>query len=283
MKRTSLPSKFIFMLVMTFSLSLTISGCSSSSLENQKETCKRLQNLASLGKSFNALLVSVNGPSKVNWLPKKQRENVHKRILEFYPFLDNSLPNSEFNDQTLKNQEYELFSWALKKYEPGLFSVEKHLGTREIATQLFGGDEKGNIADGPCGKGKGLQWGTDSVVGPYLQARVALLKLNKCSPSTHCFDSLTPLQEICISFQQAREEMDLKPWDGYLRNKFLSVEERLKSSPLSETDSKAITRDLGYGKFSISDVALGINKFAYGFGEDNRFYHFEGFCSTYLP
>jgi regulator of replication initiation timing len=258
-----------------------------------------------------ALLNKINDPREIRTLDKSIRDSIVNRIYEIYPFTKTlNFTEKQMQDALARDIQKSFYEGVFLPTESDLFSKEeldqwaksndetKDTILERVENTLFKGE---SIDIGPCGDGKGLFFGNE-LMQAYRKAIEVIFQYTSCSPEKGCFDSLTPLQEICKLYREAEKDREgieqqltdypfgsvaykklKESLEERVREKLLVVESRLKSEKLTDTDKNALAEKYGHGSYSVSQLALGINKYAYGFGEDKRLYHFVTVCNFYLP
>jgi hypothetical protein len=274
-------------------------SCSSSSLSNASATCDQMTQSLEDKKNIDSLLATLKEPRNINQFSKEERIKMVGEIYDIYPFIEKIAKDSTLsawpNDDLSKEFMLGLFS----KTETNLFTEEElrqwgflnsssanQEALDRVGDRLFGFEDP---YSGPCGKDRGNLFAGD-LYSTFYGALDVVLYFNICTPENHCFDSLSPLQEICkLFFDTAKGQSDGDLLGNQATERFLIVERRLKSDALSKEDLKAITTERGYGVYSRQQLALSVNKYAYGFteengyGQDKRLDALESICSWYSP
>lgn len=290
--RRLLPFLLVASLIFTTS-------CSGSSLSNASATCDLMTQILNDKKVVDAILFTLKDPKNINRLPKDERIKTVNKVYKFFPFIEDIAKNSTLAAWPSNDLSKEFMLNLFSKTEKNLFTEEElaqwDLIKDDMAKQdildkidqrLFGLEDP---KSGPCGKDRGRLFAGDLFSTLYGALDVASY-FNICTPKNYCFDSLSPLQEICELFidtgtRQANGLLSR----GQAIERFLIVETRLKNDKFSNEDLKAISKEWGYGVYSRQQLALSVNKNAYGFneengyGQDKRLDALVSICTYYSP
>ena len=288
-----------------------LSSCSVSLPFTKSQDCLKINELLATPAGAKIALVQLDKPADIKKLARVEATKIADDIQRIYPnlkYLDTS--RDYVYQASLDDISKDLLTFWFQESNPELFSqteknnwnflddVQKYEVMERVESYLFG---EGDIGKGPCGPNTGIAAAND-IWDRYTESLEVLYFYRQCQIDQDCFAPLTKLQEICQSFEAAvknketlESEITNLPYErgsivfnkakagieSRIAEKFLSVEDMLKQTNLNEKDQNALSEKYGYGKFSKADLALGINKYAYGFDPDNRFYHFSAVCKYY--